>query len=573
MDSQYAPATGRKVSKGLLPLPSLHSVAAHADKLIGERYTGVQKRAKPPPSSKKPQARAVRSTSKVDAQPPKRSTRSSKKDPQAQALGSQSTLAAQSIPLEPVQQSPATAPVGLRRRREVEEEYPSKRRKSPQATVDCTQPFEPLSEKNLEELDRQTGSEPYTGMDRAATGSGRGGKKRTISLRVSTADMDQDTASISTQKSSTLAEYRWKNLDYARIFVENAPLPQNILTRVNTIIQPEITDARKNELSLISEAFCDDFIDVMLGALREDDSVEPIHHALKSMDKGKKLMLSRKAGNSVPYTCEYCPTHVVLDWDPILKPNLKQKTWQFDTIKQPNGNAEDSPNHLNKRQQAEQAYVSPNSLEPTIPPPAPPPKQDISIVRSPRPNITIGPRVTNLVEKLKTRGFGEIEAVDFLKRLEYQQALRLSPLQHTVPMCLPLLVVEGKSYSTGRTVFEAQNQAAVSGAYMTDLQHNIAKFTESACYGTYQSKEPLAFSICSEGPMVQLWVHYTTLVDNVRMYMMNIIKACHASQFPSLRDGVRDFFEAVDGVMSWATSELLDEVAEQLVLVWKAAAK
>ena len=569
MDSQRKPATGRKVSKGLLPLRSLHSVAAHADKLIGERYTGVQKTAKPPPSSKKPQARAVRSTSKVDAPAPKRSTRSSKKDPQAQALGSQSTLAAQSVPLDPVQQSPATASVGPRRRREVEEEYPSKRRKGSQTTLDSTQPLKPLSEKNLEELDRQTGSGPYNGMDRAATGSVRGGKKRTISLRASTADMDQDTTSISTQKSSTLADYRWKNLDYARIFVENAPLPQNILTRVNTIIRPEITDARKNELSLISEAFCDDFIDVMLGALREDDSVEPIHTALKSMDKDKKLMLPRKTGTSIPYTCEYRSTHIVLDWDPILKPNLQQKTWQSDTIDQPNGTAQGSHDHPNKRQQADPAHVSPNNLEPTPPSPAPPPKTDISIVKTPRPDITIGPRVTHLIEKLKARDIGQIEDVDFLKRRSYQQALRFSPLQPTVPICFPMLVVEGKSYSTGKTVFEAQNQAAVSGAYMTDLQHNVAKFTESTCHGSYQSKDPLAFSICSEGPMVQLWVHYTTLVDNVRIYTMNIIKACHASQFPSLRDGVRDFFEAVDGVMSWATSELLDDIAEHLVLVWK----
>ena len=114
----------RSVASSVSPF----SVAAHADKLIGERYTGVQKRAKPPLSSKKPQARAVRSRSNVDAQLLKRSTRSSKKEPQAQALRSQSTLAAQPIPPEPVQQSPATASVRPRRRPELEEEeYPSKR--------------------------------------------------------------------------------------------------------------------------------------------------------------------------------------------------------------------------------------------------------------------------------------------------------------------------------------------------------------------------------------------------------------------------------------------------------------
>ena len=138
-------------------------------------------------------------------------------------------------------------------------------------------------------------------MDRAAISPGRGGKKRPLSLQSSTVDMDQESASIRTQKSSTLATYRWRNLKYARIFVEDGPLPENIRSRVNKIIQPKITDeARKNELSLITESFCNSFIVVMRGAFREDDSVEPIHHALTSMDKGNKFIFPRKTGSSHP---------------------------------------------------------------------------------------------------------------------------------------------------------------------------------------------------------------------------------------------------------------------------------
>ena len=109
--------------------------------------------------------------------------------------------------------------------------------------------------------------------------------------------MDQVSASTTTQKSSTLATYRWMNLSYARILVEDGPLPENIRDQVNTIILPKSSDARKIELSLITETFCDDFVDVVKGALREDDFVEPIAQALKSMDKDKKFMLSRKNGS------------------------------------------------------------------------------------------------------------------------------------------------------------------------------------------------------------------------------------------------------------------------------------
>lgn len=138
-------------------------------------------------------------------------------------------------------------------------------------------------------------------------------------------------------------------------------------------------------------------------------------------------------------------------------------------------------------------------------------------------------------------------------------------------MCFPPMVVEAKAYSNGKSVYEGQNQAAVAGAYMTDLQLKLAKFTtESTGHGSRQSnKEPLAFSICTEGPRLPLWVHYTTMKFDVREYKMNIFKICHASSFPPLWERVQKFFEAVDGVMSWATSDFLDEIADQLVLVRK----
>lgn len=146
-----------------------------------------------------------------------------------------------------------------------------------------------LSKKNLEELNRQTESE-----------ISMGGEKRTRSRRTSTADMSQDAASASSQKSSTYANYRWINLDSARIYAENGPIPKNIQTRVDAIIQPTLSKQKEKELSTISDTFCNDFVDVMKGASREDDSVEPIHAALTSLDSGKKFLFPRKSGMSRP---------------------------------------------------------------------------------------------------------------------------------------------------------------------------------------------------------------------------------------------------------------------------------
>ena len=51
---------------------------------------------------------------------------------------------------------------------------------------------------------------------------------------------------------------------------------------------------------------------------------------------------------------------------------------------------------------------------------------------------------------------------------------------------------------------------------------------------------------------------------------MKILKICYASRRPSLREEVQRFLVAVNGLMGWAYSDLIDEVVKQLVSVWKA---
>ncbi|KAL8932234.1 MAG: hypothetical protein Q9211_006438 [Gyalolechia sp. 1 TL-2023] len=461
----------------------------------------------------------------------------------------------ESVPLDSVQR-PWTASrnptkplptTGRKRKRRLEVECSLKRRKESEAVVKSVRE---LSKTNLEEHDRWTESV--------------GGGKRTLSRRTSTVDVSQDTASVASQKSSTFANYRWINLDSARIYAENGLVPKHLQTRIDAIIQPTLDEQKEEELSAISNTFCNDFIDIMKGASREDDLVEPIHVALTSLDSGKNFLFPRKSGMSRP----------------------KHRVWHFDVAEQPIDTAVDSPNRPDKRQQAAASYVSPERSETTLPsscipsdnpgppmpppPPPAPPNQDICIVKTPRPDITIGLRDTILIAQLKAKGLRELQASDFLKALQNQQVLCSNPLRPAYPMRSPPLVVEGKSYSTGRPVFEAQNQAAVSGSCMTNLQHRLAELTKRTSPGPHQGKEPLAFSICTDGPIMQLWVHYTTLMDGEHMYNMNIVRRCHASSQPFLQEGVKDFFKAVSGVMRWAVSDFLDDIVEQLNLMWKA---
>ena len=82
------------------------------------------------------------------------------------------------------------------------------------------------------------------------------------------------------------------------MYAENGPVPKDVQTRVDAIIQPKLSKQRLNELSAISNTFCNDFVDVMKGASREDDSVEPIHAALTSLNSAKKFLFPRKSGMS-----------------------------------------------------------------------------------------------------------------------------------------------------------------------------------------------------------------------------------------------------------------------------------
>ena len=198
----------------------------------------------------------------------------------------------------------------------------------------------PLNEANLGKLAKLTESRTSEDMVN---------KQKTASRRSSTTGINKETASVSSNQSSTHANYRWKNLEYVRIFVEKKSLPEKIQCKINATIQPEISEERKSELSLITETLCKDFVVVLGGASREDDAVEPIHTALASMDLVDKFTFPRKTGIAVPsFTSAYHYTHTVLDWDSSLKPNVPQRKDNFNFLKKSSNDVDDILNPSSK---------------------------------------------------------------------------------------------------------------------------------------------------------------------------------------------------------------------------------
>src|SRR4051812_30366275 len=90
-------------------------------------------------------------------------------------------------------------------------------------------------------------------------------------------------------------------------------------------------------------------------------------------------------------------------------------------------------------------------------------------VKTPRPDISIGLCTDVILNALQSQGFTRIEVRDYLSLLQRTQDLNRGepilcsePTQSSLGIQFPFLLVEGKAYATGKPIFDAQNQTAVS---------------------------------------------------------------------------------------------------------------
>lgn len=189
-------------------------------------------------------------------------------------------------------------------------------------------------------------------------------------------------------------------------------------------------------------------------------------------------------------------------------------------------------------------------------------------VKTPRPDFTWGFYQSTITDALMERGLSELQASGFLAALQREQKLCSDPTQHFLDIRFPILVIEGKAYTTGKTLFEAENQAAVSGSSMLNVQRQLASLTDdivdlSHTDESTNRKSPLAFSLCTQGPILELWVHHIVTKGNITRYYMNLMAACHAS----LCDDLETFLSKVDRLLTWYKHDYLNEVVDQLFAI------
>jgi len=136
--------------------------------------------------------------------------------------------------------------------------------------------------------------------------------------------------------------------------------------------------------------------------------------------------------------------------------------------------------------------------------------------------------------------------------------LRLSDL------VFPFAVLEGKAYSTGKQVFEAENQAAVSAACGLKIQLCLDELVNR---GLSNTTPPLFFSICTQGPIHELWAHFTLFENGVRTFNQVLLQVCHGM----LPDSVDDFVIATDNVCRWGGKQFMESVVQRLGTLAKMA--
>lgn len=445
----------------------------------------------------------------------------------------------------------------------------------PEGPSEQPEELPPLSEKDLQSLYEEV---------MASVASNASSLKRTSSRR-SIAPSDSDTVR-SQRSTSTTAVYRRKNLAAVQIHFHNEP-PDHIQTDINRIINAEVSKQRRAELRVIAHELREGCLENVRAQSGEDDFVDPLHTALKSLGL-KNLCLHEKA-----------------DWREELKPVVQQQV-HFSLgfmagVQQLEVEDASAPPRKRQQQSAGETYMSPepsmtNTFTPpanksqessVMPPPAlPVPEKDAdrSPIKTPRPDLSIGTDLMALISALSSQDLNKVKARAFLDWLQNEMVqhesdgplepmLILVPALRALDLAFPFAVVEGKAYSTGKQIFEAENQAAVAGAcglkIQIDLDNLVDHATTSSGAPPTSSKidPPLFFSITTQGPIHELWVHWTIVEEDVRVFESKLVESCNAL----LLERGEDFVVKLNNVAVWGTGPFLDSVVKRLGMIAREA--
>ncbi len=409
--------------------------------------------------------------------------------------------------------------------------------------------------------------------------------KRTSSRR-SIVPSESDT--IRSQR--TTAHYRYKHLEDANVYIHIDP-PEDIQAAIDDIINAELSRDSHDILRDKAKKFSKRCKEMVRAAAGEDDFVHLFYNFIEDISPDN--LISREKA----------------DWRVELKPTIQQSDANLSFLSDFDAMGSDEQEEVDDalvlpppkrhQQSAGRLYISPQNSriplsdsQPDNRPPQPHKAKDTSPIKTPRPDITTGIKesavISALASSLSSPGFNysKTKAKQFLEKLQDatmpsgrdgppEPVLIIVPTQRESNLTFPTLVFEGTGYSTGKQVFEAQNQAAVSGAGGVRIQMMLDELVKRATRSSdvpltpSKNRPPLVFAICSEGPQHELWAHYTVIEDGEPQFNMALLNTCHGV----MPKQVESFCVQVDNVLNWTAGPFLKSVVDGLGMVVRKSRK
>ena len=145
-----------------------------------------------------------------------------------------------------------------------------------------------------------------------------------------------------------------------------------------------------------------------------------------------------------------------------------------------------------------------------------------------------------------------------LQRLNEEGRLTSTPFG-SVDYHFPFLSIHAKDQYHGRTLVELQNHAAVSGTISLKLFDSLHRQT----LGEFAlGPSPLAFSICTQGPVMELWLHYRKQLkeQSSLQYCSQLISSHNAL----LRHSLLELLFLVARIVQWAGMDLFCALASKV---------
>lgn len=375
----------------------------------------------------------------------------------------------------------------------------------------------PLSEESEEDI-RTLYKEVMNSVAKNASALKRTSSRRSI--------VPSETDTVRSQRSSnTTAHYRYKHLEDANIYIHIDP-PEDIQAAIDDIVNAEPSEDCHTILRDKAKNFSKRCKEMVRAAAGEDDFVHLFYNVIEDISPDN--LISREKA----------------DWRVELKPIIQQSEVNlsflsdFDTMGSDEQEEVDDTSALPPLKRHQQSagclYISPQNSQIPFSDSLPDNRplqlhkaKDTSSIKTPRPDITTGIKesavISALASSLSSPGFNytKTKAKQFLEKLQDatmlsrqdgspEPVLIIVPTQRESNLTFPTLIFEGKGYSTGKQVFEAQNQAAVSGAGGVKIQMMLDELVKCAtrCSDVpltpSKNQAPLVFTICSEGPQHEL---------------------------------------------------------------------